>query len=66
MANFAEILKDCIQMEFGIKVETFFSKRKQLHDGFIQPISSYLFLNDIVNFAQSVWERPNNNNPIMS
>ena len=44
MDNFAEILKDCIQMEFGIRVETFFSKRKQLHVGFTQSISSYLFL----------------------
>ena len=35
MDNFSEILKDCTQMEFGIKVETFFSKRKQLHNGFI-------------------------------
>ena len=61
MDRLAEILKDCIQMEFGIRVETFFSKRKQLHVGFEQPITSYEFVNDILNFLQSIWEHPNNN-----
>ena len=48
-------------MEFGIKVETFFSNRKQLHVGFEQPITSYEFFNDNLNFIQSTWEQSNNN-----
>ena len=62
MDNFAKILKDCIQMEFGIRVETFSSKRKQLHVGFTQPVSSFTFFNDFLIFMESIWEHPNNNN----
>ena len=62
MDNFAKTLKDCIQMEFGMKVAILFSKRKQLHVGFTQPISLYLFFNDILDFNQSIWEHPSNNN----
>ena len=41
MDNFAEILKDCIQMEFGTKVETFFSKKKTVACWFY---SAYFFV----------------------
>ena len=56
MDKFARVLKRNIEIEFGIKVETFFSNRKQLHIGFQQPVTSYNFFNNILNFTQLVWK----------
>ena len=34
MHRLADLLKECIQLEYGIEVESFFSKRRFLHIGF--------------------------------
>ena len=56
MDKFARVLKRNIEIEFGIEVEMFFSNRKQLHIGFQQPVTSYNFFNNILNFIQLVWK----------